>query len=229
MKINVIAELVNIFKYYGTGAGKVTALHDASISFDKGDIFALVGLSGSGKSTLLHLIGCIDKPDKGKVIIDGIDTTAMTLEQLAPLRLEKIGFIFQSFNLLPVLTAYENVEIPLLFKGLEKKLIKEKVNQVLDKVGLYDRKHHYPRQMSGGQQQRVAIARALVTKPSLILADEPTANLDSKIGTEILDLLLHLNRDQDMTILVSSHDSVVLDRIKNVVRIRDGQIDFDKK
>lgn len=225
----MITGLVNVSKYYGTGAGKVTALHDVNISFDKGDIFALVGLSGSGKSTLLHLIGCIDKPDKGQVIIDGIDTTAMTLEQLAPLRLEKIGFIFQSFNLIPVLTAFENVEIPLLFKGLEKQLIKEKVNQVLDKVGLYDRKNHYPRQMSGGQQQRVAIARALVTKPSLILADEPTANLDSKIGTEILDLLLHLNRDQDMTILVSSHDSVVLDRIKYIVSVRDGEIDFDKK
>jgi len=151
----------------------------------------------------------------------------MSLEKLAPLRLHKIGFVFQSFNLIPVLTAYENIELPLLFKGLDKQAINERVNQVLDEVGLQDRKKHYPREMSGGQQQRVAIARALAGKPSIVLADEPTANLDSKTGEGILDLLLKLNQQKKSTLVISSHDSVVLDRIKSVVNIRDGKVWVD--
>jgi putative ABC transport system ATP-binding protein len=227
MKNTVIAKLVDVSKYYGNGAARVTALDRVNLSLCRGDIVVLVGLSGSGKSTLLHLLGCIDKQDKGNIIIDGIDTSSMSLEQLAPLRLNKIGFVFQSFNLIPVLTAYENVELPLLFKGLEKKAISERVHEVLDEVGLQDRKKHYPREMSGGQQQRVAIARALAGQPSIVLADEPTANLDSKTGEGILDLLLNLNQQKKSTLVISSHDSVVLDRIKSVVHILDGRVSVD--
>ncbi len=227
MKNNIIAELVEVSKYYGTGTGRMVALDCVDLSLAKGEAVVLVGPSGSGKSTLLHLLGCIDKQDKGRVIIDGVDTSAKSLEELASLRLDKIGFVFQSFNLIPVLTAYENVEIPLLFKGLGNSFVKDRVNEVLDSVGLYDRKHHYPRQMSGGQQQRVAIARAIVGNPSLILADEPTANLDSRTGGDILDLLLHLNKNEERSVFVASHDSVVLERIKKVVRILDGKISID--
>ncbi|KUL32845.1 ABC transporter ATP-binding protein [Chlorobium limicola] len=224
MKEPIIARLDGISRYYGSGAGQVNALENITLSFDKGAMTALAGPSGSGKSTLLHILGCIDKPDKGTVLIDGIDTTPLSLEQLSSLRLEKIGFVFQSFNLIPVLTAYENVELPLLFKELPKQLIAEKVQEVLAKVGLLERKNHYPRQLSGGQQQRVAIARALVGNPSMILADEPTANLDSNTGKSILDLLFSLNDRESITTVIASHDPAVLERVGKVVRIRDGRI-----
>jgi len=150
MNNTVIARLVDVSKYYGNGAARVKALDRVNLSLCRGDIVVLVGLSGSGKSTLLHLLGCIDKQDEGNIIIDGIDTSSMSLEKLTPLRLHKIGFVFQSFNLIPVLTAYENIELPLLFKGLEKKAISERIDEVLEEVGLQDRKNHYPREMSGG-------------------------------------------------------------------------------
>ena len=227
MSKKTIAELVDVSRFYGKDDGQVTALEGVSLSLAKGEAYVLVGPSGSGKSTLLHLLGCIDKQDSGSVIIDGIDITMKSLEELAPVRLEKIGFVFQSFNLIPVLTAYENAEIPLLFRGFGSSFVKDRVNEVLEKVGLYDRKHHYPRQMSGGQQQRVAIARAIVGNPSLILADEPTANLDSKTGGDILDLLLNLNSDEELSVFVASHDIVVLERISKVVRILDGKLSID--
>lgn len=224
MKNNIVAELVGVSKYYGAGSGRVVALKDINFALAKGKSNVLVGPSGSGKSTLLHLLGCIDKPDSGRVLIGGEDTTSQSLDRLTSLRRDKIGFVFQSFNLIPVLTAYENVEIPLMFKGFEKAFIKDRVNEVLDNVGLFDRKHHYPGQMSGGQQQRVAIARAVVCNPSLILADEPTANLDSKTGGDILDLLLDVNQTENRSVLVASHDSVVLDRISDVIHIMDGRM-----
>lgn len=222
-----IAELINVSKYYGTGSGRVIALDSVDLSLVKGEAVVLVGPSGSGKSTLLHLLGCIDKQDDGRVVIDGVDTSSKSLEALASLRLDKIGFVFQSFNLIPVLTAYENVEIPLLFKGLGSSFINDRVNDVLDSVGLYDRKHHYPRQLSGGQQQRVAIARAIVGNPSLILADEPTANLDSKTGGDVLDLLLRLSQNEERSVFVASHDFVVLERIKKIISILDGELSID--
>lgn len=224
MEKPIIARLDGISRYYGSGAGQVNALENITLSFDKGTMTALAGPSGSGKSTLLHILGCIDKPDKGTVLIDGIDTTPLSLEQLSSLRLEKIGFVFQSFNLIPVLTAYENIELPLLFKELPKQHIAEKVQEVLAKVELLERKNHYPRQLSGGQQQRVAIARALVGNPSMILADEPTANLDSNTGKSILDLLFSLNDRESITTVIASHDPAVLERVGKVVRIRDGRI-----
>lgn len=224
MSEKIIAQIIGVSRYYGKGESRVTAVDRISISFGYGDMKVLVGPSGSGKSTLLHLLGCIDKPDTGRIILDGIDTTPMTLEQLAPLRLQKVGFVFQFFNLIPVLTAYENVELPLLFSGFDKAYIVDRVNHVLDMVGLGDRKRHYPRQMSGGQQQRVAIARALVANPVLVVADEPTANLDSKTGISILELLMDLNRNEGVTVIVSSHDTVVLDRISDVIHIMDGRL-----
>jgi putative ABC transport system ATP-binding protein len=220
----VVAKLAGVSKYYGTGEGRITALDRVDFEVNKGDFVVLAGLSGSGKSTMLHLLGCIDKQDEGESYIDGIDTTRMSLEQLAPVRLEKIGFVFQSFNLVPVLTAFENVELPLLFKGIDKNTIKSRVNDILHELGLQERMHHFPREMSGGQQQRVAIARALVTNPILILADEPTANLDSKTGADIVNLLIELNQKKNITVVLASHDSVVLDRIKHIVNIRDGKI-----
>jgi putative ABC transport system ATP-binding protein len=224
MNTTGIAIIKNVSKSYGTNANEVKALVDINLSFSKGEITVLAGPSGSGKSTLLHLLGCIDKPDHGQIIIGGVDTTAKTLEQLSSLRLEKIGFVFQTFNLLPVLTAYENVELPLLFSGRDKTFVKRRVDEVLEMVGLRDRKTHFPREMSGGQQQRVAIARALVTSPALILADEPTANLDSRTGEGIIDLLLELNARENATVVVSSHDSVVLDRIEKVIHLLDGRV-----
>ena len=222
-----IAELIGVSKHYGAGAGRVVALDSVNLALTKGKAHVLVGPSGSGKSTLLHLLGCIDKQDSGRIVIGGVDTTSMSLDELTSLRRDKIGFIFQSFNLIPVLTAYENVEIPLLFKGLGKKYVKDRVNEVLDNVGLFNRKNYFPRQMSGGQQQRVAIARAVVCNPSLILADEPTANLDSKTGGNILDLLLDISQNEDRSVLVASHDAVVLEKIRTIVRILDGKISID--
>jgi putative ABC transport system ATP-binding protein len=220
----MVAILKEVTKYYHLGDVLITALSDVNFSLQKGDFVVLAGPSGSGKSTVLHLLGCIDKPDKGRIMVDNIDTTAISLEALTTLRKEKIGFIFQSFNLIPVLTAYENVELPLLFTGMKSLEIKNRVEDVLRKVGLNDRMKHYPSKLSGGQQQRVAIARALAGRPSLILADEPTANLDSKTGTDILDLLLNLNREEKVTILISTHDPIIMEKANKIIHIKDGRI-----
>ncbi len=220
----MVAELDKITKTYKLGDVVITALSDVNFSMQEGDFVVLAGPSGSGKSTILHLLGCIDKPDKGRVMVDNIDTTAMSLEALTTLRQEKIGFIFQSFNLIPVLTAYENVELPLIFAGMKPMEIKNRVKDVLRKVGLHDRMNHYPSKLSGGQQQRVAIARALAGQPHLILADEPTANLDSKTGAEILDLLMGLNREEKVTILIASHDPIIMKKANKIIRIKDGMI-----
>ena len=222
----MVLQIDKISKIFKLGDVLITALSDVDVSLQEGDFVALAGPSGSGKSTLLHLMGCIDKPDKGKIMIDNIDTTKMSLERLTTIRQEKIGFIFQSFNLVPVLTAYENVELSLLFTGMKSREIKNRVKDVLRKVGLQDRMNHYPTKLSGGQQQRVAIARALAARPSIILADEPTGNLDSETGATILDLLLDLNREEKVTILISTHDPVVMKKAHKIIRIKDGKI-FD--
>ncbi len=220
----MVAELDKITKTYKLGDVVITALSDVNFSMQEGDFVVLAGPSGSGKSTILHLLGCIDKPDKGRVMVDNIDTTEMSLEALTTLRQEKIGFIFQSFNLIPVLTAYENVELPLLFAGMKSLEINYRVIDVLRKVGLHDRINHYPAKMSGGQQQRVAIARALASRPSLILADEPTANLDSETGTDILNLLLDLNREEKVSVLISTHDPIIMEQADKIIHIKDGKI-----
>jgi len=220
----MVIKLDKITKIYKLGEVVIPVLSDVDVSMQEGEFVVLAGPSGSGKSTLLHLMGCIDKPDKGKVVVDNIDTSEMSLEALTTLRQDKIGFIFQSFNLIPVLTAYENVELPLLFTGMKSPEIMTRVEDVLRKVGLDDRMNHYPAKLSGGQQQRVAIARALAGRPSLILADEPTANLDSETGTDILDLLLDLNRVEKVTVLISTHDPIIMEKADKIIRIKDGKI-----
>ncbi len=220
----MVAILKEVTKYYHLGDVLITALSDVNFSLQGGDFVVHAGPSGSGKSTVLHLMGCIDKPDKGRIMVDNTDTTEISLEALTTLRKEKIGFIFQSFNLIPVLTAYENVELPLLFTEMKALEIKNRVKDVLRKVGLHDRMNHYPSKLSGGQQQRVAIARALAGHPRLILADEPTANLDSKTGTDILDLLLNLNREEKVTILIATHDPIIMEKANKIIHIKDGRI-----
>lgn len=187
-------------------------------------MIVVAGPSGSGKSTLLNILGCIDKPDTGRVIVDGIDTIPLPLEDLANFRLKEIGFIFQTFNLIPVLTAYENVEFPLLFRKIHADERKQLVQDAFKDVGLEDRMYHYPLELSGGQQQRVSIARALAGRPNIILADEPTANLDSQTGKEIIRILLDLNQQRNVTIILASHDQEVINRIGRVLQLRDGTI-----
>ena len=217
-------ELKNIFKIYHLGGTQINALDDLTYTVKKGEFVIIAGPSGSGKSTFLNLVGCVDKPTHGKIIFQGEDITDMPLEHLNDLRLNKIGFIFQSFNLVPVLTAYENVELPLTFSSMSKKEIKERTEYVLERVGLADRMDHMPANLSGGQRQRVAIARALVANPSLIIADEPTASLDRKTADSVLELLTSLNEEDQVTIILASHDENVIKRAKTRLNIQDGKI-----
>ena len=184
----------------------------------------IAGPSGSGKSTLLNMVGCIDKPSEGRLIFDGVDITQIPVEKLNHLRLKHIGFIFQSFNLVPVLTAFENIELPLLFRGLDNKSIKERVEKYLHRVGIADKMHQKPSNLSGGQRQRLAIARALAGNPSLIVADEPTASLDRKNAESILSLLKELNEESGVTIVLASHDPAIIELTKKKLFMRDGQM-----
>lgn len=219
-----LIQLQRVSKKYYPGKVPVIALDDVSINVEPGTMIVVAGPSGSGKSTLLNILGCIDKPDTGRVIVDGIDTIPLPLEDLANFRLKEIGFIFQTFNLIPVLTAYENVEFPLLFRKIHADERKQLVQDAFKDVGLEDRMYHYPLELSGGQQQRVSIARALAGRPNIILADEPTANLDSQTGKEIIRILLDLNQQRNVTIILASHDQEVINRIGRVLQLRDGTI-----
>jgi len=223
-----VVKAENVIKDYGLNEQTVHALRGVNLEFQSGEFSAIAGPSGSGKSTFLHLIGCIDTLTGGNIIIDGSDTANMSRNQLALLRRHSIGFIFQAYNLIPVLSVEENVSFPLTLMGVEKREIKERTAKVLKEVGLDGMEKRRPKEMSGGQQQRVAIARALVKKPALILADEPTANLDSTIGCEILELMLALNRSEGTTFIFSTHDQMVMDYARRLVRIRDGQIESDE-
>jgi putative ABC transport system ATP-binding protein len=218
----------NIEKSYLLGKVAVPVLRNVSLEIHGGDFAVVAGPSGSGKTTLLNLLGCIDKPDAGRVILDGRDITDVPLPQLARIRSKNIGFIFQTFNLLPVLTAFENVEYPLLFSKMRREQRHTLVWNRLDEVGLKDHAHHRPDQLSGGQRQRVAIARALINEPSLILADEPTANLDSETGAEILDLLQTMNQETRITFVFASHDQKLIDRASRQIFISDGHIISDE-
>ncbi|WP_049783167.1 ABC transporter ATP-binding protein [Caldicellulosiruptor acetigenus] len=206
------------------GTNSVEVLRGISLEIYQGEFVAIVGESGSGKTTLLNIIGGLLRPSEGSVVIANKDITAMSENQLAIFRRENIGFVFQSYNLIPHFTAVENVEIPLMFKGISKKKRREMATLMLEKVGLKDRLFHKPTELSGGQQQRVAIARALVTSPKIILADEPTGNLDSKNGQEILDLMLYLNKNENITFVVVTHSQVVSKTASRIIRIADGQI-----
>jgi len=219
----------NVVKDYGLNGQTVHALRGVNLEFKGGEFAAIAGPSGSGKSTFLHLAGCLDSLTGGKMIVGGCDTVLMSRNQLALLRRHSIGFIFQAYNLIPVLSVEENVSFPLTLMGVEKKEIKERTAKVLNDVGLDGMAKRRPKEMSGGQQQRVAIARALVKKPSLILADEPTANLDSTIGRGILELMAALNKSEGTTFIFSTHDQMVMDYARRLVRIRDGQIESDEK
>lgn len=220
-----VVRIEHVFKDYLLGDQKVQALKDITLSFDAGVFLAIAGPSGSGKTTLLNLLGCIDTPTQGKIYINDQDVSGKTPDQLADLRARNIGFIFQTFNLLPVLSAAENVEYPLLHrKDLNSTERKKRIAYFLDVVGLSQYSDHRPNQLSGGQRQRVAIARALVVRPSIVLADEPTANLDHKTGEEILGLMKQINRSFNTTFIFSTHDRRVIAKADRLVRIEDGEI-----
>ncbi|MDQ0920351.1 ABC transporter ATP-binding protein [Paenibacillus sp. V4I5] len=210
-------------KYYTMGEETIKALDDVSLDIDHGEFVAIMGPSGSGKSTLMNIIGCLDIVDKGVYDLDGQAINVLKDSQLAEIRNQKIGFVFQSFNLLPRLNAFENVELPLIYRGMTKKERKSLVLHALDSVDLLDRKKHFPSELSGGQQQRVAIARTLVGDPAIILADEPTGALDSKTGVEILNILKRLNA-QGRTIILITHDLLIAQQAKRIVRFRDGRL-----
>jgi putative ABC transport system ATP-binding protein len=219
-------ELKKVRKIYALGATEVVALKSIDLTLERGEFAALVGTSGSGKTTLLNMIGCIDRPTSGDVMIDGVNVVALGENQLSDFRNQKLGFIFQSFNLLPVLNIYENVELPLLIqKDLTTSERRDRVLQAIEDVELSRFKRHVPDRLSGGQRQRVAIARALVTHPSLILADEPTANLDSETAHKILNLMQTLNDMRKVTFLFSTHDEKLMSRVRRIIRIVDGHFE----
>lgn len=225
--MSIIIKLDMLNKLYFNGNNQVHALKDINFEVENGEFVAITGPSGSGKSTLLHNIGCIDIPSSGKVFFNGIDVSKFSSRELAKFRLNSIGFVFQHFYLLPSLTAFENIELPLHEAGVNKKKRQERVKLLLDAVGLDDRSSHRPDQLSGGEQQRVAIARALANDPPLILADEPTGELDSKTGTKIIDILVDINKNQGKTTLVVTHDENISKRASRVIRIIDGSIVSD--
>lgn len=221
---NILIKTVDLTKTYTVGEVEVHALKSANVTIEKGEFVAIMGASGSGKSTLMNLLGCLDMPTSGDYFLDGINTSKMEQNEYANIRNQKIGFVFQGFNLLPRTTALENVELPLMYDRLER--IKDHKKQAMDaltRVGLSDRVHHIPSQLSGGQQQRVALARALVNEPSLILADEPTGNLDSVTSVEVFNLFQHLN-DEGITIVMVTHERDFAAFAKRIIEMKDGRI-----
>ena len=225
-----VVRMENVIKNYKVGKVDVPALRGISLSIEKGDFAAIAGPSGSGKTTMLNLFGCLDKPTGGTVFIEEHDIIKLKPDELADVRNHHIGFIFQSFNLIPVLTAFENVEFPLILVGnMSPAERKEKIMNHLAEVGIADLAHRKPAEMSGGQQQRVAIARALVKSPDYVLADEPTANIDTKTGHEILDLMQNMNQTKGTTFLFSTHDPKVMEHARRLIHIRDGQIESDER
>lgn len=224
-----IVQLTGVSKSYTLGKVQVPALRDVTLTIGSGELLALAGPSGSGKTTLLNLIGCIDKPDRGRVVLDGADVTPLPLHRLASLRRDTLGYVFQTFNLVPVLSAYENVEYPLLLQGVPRRERDTRVKHWLAEVGIGAQAKQRPDQMSGGQRQRVAIARAMAGQPKLVIADEPTANLDSETAARILDLLAALNDSTGVTLVFSTHDPALIARMPRVVRLHDGAIASDER
>ena len=215
-------------KTYTEGPVPVEAVKDVHLHIEAGEFIALVGPSGSGKTTLLNMIGGLDEPTKGKVVIDGTDITGMKENKLIDFRLRNIGFVFQAYNLIPVLTAEENIEFIMLLQGTGKDERKQRVQQLLEEVGLQGKGSSRPSELSGGQQQRVAVARALASKPKFVLADEPTANLDSTTAANLLDIMEKLNKEEGMTFVFSTHDPRVIQRARRVVTLVDGEIEKDE-
>jgi putative ABC transport system ATP-binding protein len=207
------------------GRTVVKALRGVSLEIARGEFLCIAGPSGSGKTTLLNLIGCLDKPTSGRILIEGQDVSKLSPKELAWVRRRRLGFVFQTFNLVPVLTAYENIELPLLLLGVGAAERRRRVYALLEALGISELAHHRPDEMSGGQQQRVSIARALITEPALVLADEPTANLDSETGKAIIELMHELNKTHGTTFVFSTHDPKVMERASRLIHIRDGIID----
>jgi putative ABC transport system ATP-binding protein len=218
-----VIEATDIKKIYKMGEVEVHALRGASVNIKHGEIVAIMGPSGSGKSTLMNILGCLDRPSSGQYILDGEDVSHLTSDQLAVIRNRKVGFVFQSFNLLPRATALSNVELPMRYAGVVRGR-SDRARDALASVGLADRISHRPTELSGGQQQRVAIARALVNNPAILMADEPTGNLDSKSGHEIMELILQLNRERGTTIILVTHDTNVAGYAERIIRLYDGLV-----
>jgi putative ABC transport system ATP-binding protein len=224
-----VTKVINATRDFKIGEMETHALRGVNLSIEDGEFTALVGPSGSGKTTLLQLIGLLDQPTSGQVLINGKDATRLNRNQRADLRKGTIGFIFQFFALIPTLTAYENVEMPLLLKGMKPAERKARANEMLEAVGLQDRAHHRPDQLSGGQQQRVAVARALSIRPSVVLADEPTANLDTENGKQVMEIMAKLNKETGTTFVFATHDPRVIGYANRVVTLQDGLITKDSK
>jgi putative ABC transport system ATP-binding protein len=225
-----VVELVDAFRIYNPGENEVRAMNGVNLTVNHGDFLALVGPSGSGKSTVLNCLGCLDKPTSGTVLVEGQNTDKLKSAQLSRLRNERIGFIFQSFNLIPVFTAYENIEFALqILGGLSDDERKNRVAEIVDTLGLTEHQHRRPSELSGGQQQRVAIGRALVKRPALILADEPTANLDRKTSSDIIALMRKMNEELGATFVFSTHDEHLMTHVRRIVRLVDGAITADEQ
>jgi putative ABC transport system ATP-binding protein len=226
---DVLVEVKGVSKIYVQGSVEVNALRDVDLEIDDGDFAVLAGPSGSGKTTLLNLIGALDTPSSGTIRVDGRSLGELSGRALAELRLRRFGFVFQAYNLIPVLSAYENAEYVLLLQGVPESQRRKKVNDVLEAVGLTGLAGRRPAELSGGQQQRVAVARALAAEPAVLLADEPTANLDSKTGNELIELMRRLNRERGATFVISSHDHKVIERADRIINLEDGQIVSDER
>ena len=225
----VIVEARGVKKLYRMGPATIEALKGIDLEIYGGEYLSIMGPSGSGKSTLFNMVGALDRPSDGQVLIDGVDVSGLSAQQVALLRCRKIGYIFQTFNIIPVMTALENVVLPMTFAGAAPKDARRRAGELLERVGLGHRLHHRPDELSGGQQQRVAIARAMANSPSIILADEPTGNLDLATGHEIIDILWSLKEDSGVTVIASTHDMKMLSKSDRVVWIRDGRIERIEK
>ena len=224
-----LIETSKLQKIYVLGDSEVRALDDISVNINPGEFVAVMGPSGSGKSTFMNVIGCLDEPTSGKYLLDGIDVSKMDRDELAQIRNEKIGFVFQGFNLLSRTSALENVEVPMLYNNTPPKERGDKARQALKALGLEGREHHHPNQLSGGQQQRVAIARALVNDAPLLLADEPTGNLDTKTGVEIMELFVRLNEEDKITIVLVTHETNIASFSKRTIKFLDGKVISDRR
>jgi putative ABC transport system ATP-binding protein len=223
-----LIEISNVQKTYKMGDISFNAINDLSLTVESGQFISIMGQSGSGKSTFMNILGCLDQPSKGNYFLDGVDVTSLSRDQLADIRNKKIGFVFQGFNLISRMSSFENVELPMIYNGISTKERARRTHEALSLVGLEHREHHMPNQMSGGQQQRVAIARAIVNDAPIILADEPTGNLDTKTSEEIMELFVKLNQQSEKTIILVTHEPDIAEYSKRIIRFKDGNLISDE-